>query len=130
MGAGSSAELPAFVDDVEAHVVALLSYTPGNVKKRLSIEGAHLSDEFADAFAKLTSTVIAPDASKYDVTVKAKAVSSGLSSIRDSEALVLVFVETTTTSKRLAEPRVDGARLRVSVVKVDGKWLISELDPV
>lgn len=130
LGPTSSATLPPFVDQVETHVVELLSYTPRNVKTRLQTESAYLTDKFAEAFDRLTRTVIAPDTGEHDVTVKAKAVDSGLSSMGDGEAELLVFVETTTTSSRLAEPRIDGARLRVSVVEVDGEWLISELDPV
>src|SRR3546814_16920480 len=47
VGAGSSAELPALVDDVVAPVVALLTYPPGNVKKTLSTYADHLPDTSA-----------------------------------------------------------------------------------
>lgn len=126
----ASATLPAWVDEIEAHVVELLSYTPRDVGKRLDVEGAYLTGDFAEAFGELTRGVIAPDAAKHQVTVKAKAVDSGLSSLTDGEAELLVFVETTTTSARLSEPRIDGARLRVLVTQVDDEWLINELDPV
>jgi len=126
----ASAALPSFVEEVEGHVVELLSYTPKDVRSRLDAEGAYLTDEFAKAFDELTRTVIAPDAVEHEVTVKAKAVDTGLSSSSDDKAELLVFVETTTTSSRLSEPRVDGARLRVSVRRIDGDWLITELDPV
>lgn len=125
-----TADMPSYLGDIEGHVVDLLTYTPKDVRANLAEEKVYLTGEFADAFVKLTSSTIAPDAVEHGVSVNAKAIDTGLSSATDDQAILVMFVETTTRSERLAEPRVDGARLKITVQRVDGEWLISELDPV
>ena len=41
---------------------------------------------------------------------------------------MLLFVNQTTTSTRLDGPKVDLNRVRMSLRKVDGAWLVSDID--
>jgi Mce-associated membrane protein len=42
--------------------------------------------------------------------------------------VVLLFVDQRTTSTRLDGPRVDENRVRLHLTKVDGSWLVSNVD--
>jgi Mce-associated membrane protein len=48
---------------------------------------------------------------------------------RDS-AVVLVFVDQSTTSKDKPDPSMAASSVLVTLTKVDGKWLITKFDPV
>ena len=44
-----------------------------------------------------------------------------------NKVVVLLFVNQTTTSTRLDGPRVDLNRVRLTLVKVDGRWLVNKV---
>jgi Mce-associated membrane protein len=118
------------VSVVSDHVKSLFSYSYQDVDKDLAAEKGWLTGPFADEYAEVVSTKIAPAAAKAKVTTVAEVVSTGLVSAKHDQVRLLLFVNVTTRSTELAEPRVSGSRLRVTADLVDGKWRISALDPV
>ncbi len=118
------------VSVVSDHVKSLFSYSYQDVEKDLAAEKGWLTGSFADEYAEVVSTKIAPAAAKAKVTTVAEVVSTGLVSAKHDQVRLLMFVNVTTRSTELAEPRVSGSRLRVTADLVDGQWRISALDPV
>lgn len=115
---------------VVAHVEQLLSYDYRGITDDLDREKAWLTGSFADDYAKLVSDEIAPAAEKAKVVTDARVSGSGVISAKHDEVELLVFVDVTTRSSELDEPRVSGSRLVVTAKYVDGEWRISALDPV
>ena len=67
--------------------------------------------------------------SRTDHTVvSAEVVASGLVTTTSSYARVLLFVNQTTESDALDEPRLDLDRVLVTLVRDDGAWRLDELD--
>jgi Mce-associated membrane protein len=105
----------------------------------LSYDHRHLDADFARAsrlltspfkgdYAKTTRTVVRPTAVKYQAVVKADVVATSVVRGTGDRVVLLLFVNQTTTSTRLSGPRVDLNRVRMTMAKVDGKWLVSGLD--
>jgi Mce-associated membrane protein len=46
----------------------------------------------------------------------------------ENRVVVLLFVDQTTTSTRLDGPKVDLNRVRLTMTRTGGEWLVSEVD--
>jgi Mce-associated membrane protein len=115
---------------VATHVEQLLSYDYRGIEADLERERAWLTGSFADDYASLVTEEIAPAAAKVKVVTEATVTASGVTSADHDEVVVLVFVNVTTRSSELDQPRVSGSRLSVTAKYVDGEWRISALEPV
>lgn len=109
---------------------AILSYRHDSVDDDLSAAQTGLTGSFKDDFGRLAREVIARAAKQGEITTSAKVVSSAVVSATPTEVVALLFVTQTTTSEALAEPRIDGSRLRVALTLVDDWWLVSDLKPI
>ncbi|CAN5505245.1 hypothetical protein BH11ACT8_BH11ACT8_12870 [soil metagenome] len=108
----------------------LLSYTPATVRSDLDAESAYLTGDFKSAFDTLVRKKIAPTATKFKISTTAEVVETGVIEAAPDQVVALVFVNVTTDSTQLPEPRLSGSRLKITLDRVDGDWLISEFDPV
>lgn len=108
----------------------ILSYTPDTVMTELDEDTKLLTGSFKDDYRKLVTEVVGPAAVKGRVTTDAAVVADGVISSSDKAAEVLLFVNVTTTSSESADPRISGSRLKITLKKVGGTWLISALEPV
>jgi len=109
-----------------------------NAEAILSYDYRHLDADFAAARAKLTggfardykvttTKLVRPGAEQYHVVVKAEVAAQSVVSATADQVVVLLFVNQTTTSTRLDGPRVDLNRVRLTLVKVDGRWLVNKV---
>jgi Mce-associated membrane protein len=57
-------------------------------------------------------------------------VQSALSELHPDRAVVLLFINQSTTSTDKPEPAQTSSSVLVSLSKVNGSWLISKFDPV
>jgi Mce-associated membrane protein len=110
-------------------VPALLSYTPATVIADLESEARWLTGGFKKQYADLVTETIAPAAVEGKVSTEAEVSAAGVVSASKDRVVVLMFVNVTTTTPVGGEPEVRGGRLRVTMVEVDGDWLIRTLDP-
>jgi Mce-associated membrane protein len=109
--------------------VALLSYTPANVDKQLMAARDLLTGDFRNAYTGLTNDVVIPGAKQQQITAVATVPAASSVSAAANHAVVLVFVNQTTTVGSSA-PSALASTVRVTLDKVDGRWLISQFDPV
>jgi Mce-associated membrane protein len=115
---------------VADQVKSFLTYSYQNIDADLAAEKGWLTGPFADQYTDLVTTKISPAAKRAKVSTSAAIASAGVVSVHRDQVQLLLFVNVTTSSSELSEPRVSGSRLLVTADLVDGAWRISALDPV
>jgi Mce-associated membrane protein len=109
--------------------VALLSYRPETVQKDLEVARGRLTGSFLDAYTKLTHDVVIPGAQQKQISAVATVPAAASTSATASHAVVLLFIDQTVTIGKDA-PTNTASIVRVTLDKVDNRWLISQFDPV
>jgi Mce-associated membrane protein len=109
--------------------VALLSYRPETVQKDLDAAKGRLTGTFLDAYTKLTHDVVIPGAQQKQISAVATVPAAASTSATATHAVVLLFVDQTVTVGKDA-PSDTASSVRVTLDKVDNRWLISQFDPV
>jgi Mce-associated membrane protein len=125
-------DLAAHPQSVQAAVdgtVALLSYRPETVAKDLESAKSRLTGKFLDAYTSLTRDVVIPGAKQKQISAKATVAAAALTSETASHAAVLLFVNQTVIVGQTA-PTNTASSVRVTLDNIDGRWLISQFDPV
>jgi Mce-associated membrane protein len=105
----------------------ILSYDYRHLSKDFAAARATLTGGFANDYKVTTAKLVRPGAEQYHVVVKAEVASQSVVSASAHQVVVLLFVNQTTTSTRLDGPRVDLNRVRLTLVKVDGRWLVNKV---
>jgi Mce-associated membrane protein len=113
----------------EDGTIAILSYTPDKVEQQLGDAGKLLTGEFQKSYASLTHDVVIPGAKQKQISAAAAVAAAASVSADPRHAVVLVFVDQTTTVGA-DKPSDSASSVRVTLDKVDGKWLMSGFDPV
>lgn len=114
----------------QASTIALLSYQPDTVDADLQSAAGRLTGGFLDYYSKYTKEVVIPAAKEKKVDTQAEAVGSGVVSADADRATVLVFINQTTTTVDNPQPSKVASTVQVSLVKVDGRWLVDEFKPI
>jgi Mce-associated membrane protein len=110
--------------------VALLSYAPESLDKDLANAKSHLTGEFLKYYSQFTDQIVAPAAKQKGVKTEATVARAAVSELHADDAVVLVFVNQVTTSKDRPDPALATSSVVVKLSKTDGRWLISEFNPV
>ncbi|WP_241010650.1 hypothetical protein [Mycobacterium camsae] len=110
--------------------VALLSYTPDTAEKQLTAARDRLTGDFKDAYTALTRQVVIPGAKEKRIGAVAKVNAAASVSATATHAVVLLFVDQTVTIGDGGTPTDTQPVIRVTLEKVDGRWLVSHFDPV
>jgi Mce-associated membrane protein len=110
--------------------VALLSYSPDSLDHDFTTAKSHLTGDFLSYYNQFTEQIVAPAAKQKAVKTSAGVVQAGVSELHPDKAVVLVFVNQTTTSSDRPDPSMTASSVLVTVTKVKGAWLISAFDPV
>jgi Mce-associated membrane protein len=109
--------------------VTLLSYNPDTVEQQLTDARGLLTGEFKDSYTQLTTDVVIPGAKQQRISAVATVPRAASVSTETDNAVVLVFVNQTVVVGD-SQPSATLSSVRVTLQKVDGKWLISKFDPV
>nr|WP_120313912.1 hypothetical protein [Mycobacterium alsense] len=109
--------------------VALLSYRADSAERDLAAARERLTGDFKDAYTALTREVVIPGAKEKHVSAVAKVSAAASVSATHDRAVVLLFVNQTVTVGDGA-PTDTRPVVRVSLDKVQGRWLVSHFDPV
>jgi Mce-associated membrane protein len=125
-------DLTAHPQSVQAAVdgtVALLSYRSDTVEKDLEAAKSRMTGKFLDAYTSLTRDVVIPGARQKQISAKATVAAAALTSETAAHAAVLLFVNQTVVVGQSA-PTNTASSVRVTLDNIDGRWLISQFDPV
>jgi Mce-associated membrane protein len=110
------------------HAVTILSYDYRHLGADFAAARKTLTGKFARDYQATTSTVVRPGAEQVHAIVKAEVAAGSVVNATANRVVVLLFVNQTTTSTRLDGPKVDLNRVRLTLVKVNGQWLVSNVD--
>jgi Mce-associated membrane protein len=109
--------------------IAILSYKPESVDQDLKAAADRLAEPFRQQYTQLVNDVVAPGAKQQHISALATVPAAASVSATGKHAVVLVFVDQTTTIGNDA-PTQSTSSVRVTLDKVGDKWLISQFDPV
>lgn len=109
--------------------IAMLSYRPDTVEKELTAAGDRMTGSFRQEYAKLIHDVVIPGAKQKKIAAIATVPAAASQSATASHATVLVFVNQTIMMG--GDPPTDTASsVRITLDKVNDRWLISQFTPV
>jgi Mce-associated membrane protein len=108
---------------------ALLSYRPDTVQKDLETAQSRLTGAFLEPYRTLTQDVVIPGAKEKQISAVATVPAAAATAATDHHAVVLLFVNQTVTVAQ-DPPTNTASTVRVTLDKVDDRWLISGFDPV
>jgi Mce-associated membrane protein len=110
--------------------VSLLSYSPESLDKDFTTAKSHLTGDFLSYYTQFTEQIVKPAAKDKAVKTSASVVRAAVSELHPDSAVVLVFINQTTTSKENPDGAFAASSVKVGMKKIDGTWLISAFDPV
>ncbi|MFI9384301.1 hypothetical protein [Kutzneria sp. NPDC052558] len=118
------------VDAARTRLPQLLSYDYHTLDKDLAGARAGTTGAFRDQFAELSSKVVAPAAQKQQIVTKTTVAATSVVSVEPDRVVLLVFLDQVTQTAADPSSRIDGARVRATLQRQDGQWLVSDLTPV
>jgi Mce-associated membrane protein len=119
----------ASVQAAKDSTVVMLSYQPDTVEKDLVAARDKLTGPFRDSYSSLTNDVVIPGAKQRHISAVASVPAAASVSASANDAVVLVFVNQTAIVGTDA-PTSTASTVRVTLAKVDGRWLVSQFDPI
>jgi Mce-associated membrane protein len=127
------------IDDAAAHravqaasdgAIASLSYSTDTLDRDFANAKSHLTGEFLAYYDTFTKQIVTQAVMDKHITQTVAVVRAAVSELHPNSAVVLVFLNETTTSKDKQQPLITPSSVRMTLTKVSGSWLISKLDPV
>lgn len=110
-------------------IVAMGSYTPDTAEQNLTSARDRLTGAFAEAYTQAIQTVAIPNAKGRKMSSAVSVPALGVVSADADHAVLLAYVDQTLTVAG-ETPVANPARYRVSMDKVDGRWLIAGFDQI
>lgn len=111
-------------------IPAILSYQSGTAEQDLTAAARdRLTGKFLEEYTQLITTVVAPDAERKGVAASATVPAAAVVSASADHAVVLAYVDQTTTEAK-QPPVQSNSSVRVSMDRVDGRWLISGFERI
>jgi Mce-associated membrane protein len=109
--------------------IALLSYKSDTVEKDLEAAKNRMTGAFKESYSQLINDVVIPGAKKGHISTTATVPAAASVSATPNHAVTLLFVNQTAVVDK--DPPADSvSSVRVTLDKIDGRWLISGFDPV
>src|ERR1700722_12943135 len=110
--------------------VAALSYSSENMDRDFARARSHLTGDFLAYYDKFTKEIVIPTVQQKHLVQTASVLRAAVSELEPNSAVVLVFLNETTTGKDKPQPLITPSAVRITLTNVGGSWLISKLDPV
>jgi Mce-associated membrane protein len=111
-------------------IVAILSYQPATAERDLGAAARdRLTGKFLEDYTQVITTVVVPNATQQDITAAAQVPAVAVVSAHSDRVVVLAYVDQTTTVGKQA-PLQAKSSVRVSMERVDGRWLIAGFEPI
>jgi Mce-associated membrane protein len=120
----------AVVSAASDGTVALLSYSPESLDKDFATAKSHLSGDFLSYYTQFTDQIVAPAAKEKSLKTTAHIMGAGVQELHPDSAVVLVYVDQSTTSKDRPDPTLAASTVLVSMNRINGSWLITKFDPI
>lgn len=118
------------MDAARTRLPQLLSYDYHTLDRDLAGARAGTTGAFRDQFAELSTKVVAPAAAQQEIVTRTTVTGTSVVSADPDRVVLLVFLDQVTQTKADPSSRIDGARVRATLQRQDGQWLVSALTPV
>nr|WP_234782980.1 hypothetical protein [Mycolicibacter sinensis] len=109
--------------------IKMLTYRPDTVEQELDAARDLMTGALWDSYGSFTHDVVMPGAKEKKISAVATVPAAASVSAGSNHAVVLVFVNQTTTVGA-ESPTNLASSVRVSLEKVNGRWLMSAFDPI
>lgn len=119
----------ASVQAATESTIAMLAYQPDTVDQQLGAAADRLTGTFRDEYTQLVNDVVIPGSKEQRIAAVATVPAAASESASENHAVVLVFVNQTTTIGN-GTPSDSLSTVRVSLDKVGDRWLVSQFEPV
>ncbi|MCS4257861.1 Mce-associated membrane protein [Rhodococcus erythropolis] len=117
------------VDAAADAAVAILTYKSDTVDADLGAATSRVTGTFGDYYRTFTRDVVAPAAKEKQISTSATVVGKAISEFSADKAIVVVFLNQTTTTADVTEPTATSTTIRVEVERHGDNWLVSKFDP-
>lgn len=117
------------VTQARQRVAEILSYKADTIDADIDRARQHTSGAFAEYYVPFARQAIAPAVRKEGTSSVAAVSRAAAVSANPDTVVVIVFIDQQTSSKAQPQPRSTSSTARVTMTKVAGQWLISELTP-
>jgi Mce-associated membrane protein len=111
-------------------IPSMLSYSYNDISSYVAHAPANTTGDFRKDFTQLVTSVIEPAAKQQHITTKATVKSVGIIDAHKNSVVVLVMIDQTTTSDSAKGGRIDGSRVRVTMLRAGNTWLVDDMTPV
>ncbi|MGA7053311.1 MAG: hypothetical protein WBZ37_18975 [Mycobacterium sp.] len=119
----------AVVSSASDGTTALLSYSSDTLDQDFASAKSHLAGDFLTYYVQFTQQSVGPMAKEKSMKTAARVTGAAVSELRPDSAVVLVFVDQTTTTKD-SQPSLAVSNVLVTMTRINGKWLITKFNPV
>ena len=110
-------------------IVEMLSYRPDTAEAKLNAARDRLTGPFLESYNQLIQTVVIPGAKQKKITAAAQVPAAAPISSSADHAVVLAYVDQSLAVGSAAPTRTNSS-VRVTMEKLDGRWLIAGFDPI
>lgn len=110
-------------------IVAMGSYRPENADQVLPAARDRLTGTFLDNYTQAIQTVVIPNAKQRRMASTVTVPAAGVISAERDRAVLLAYVNQS-ISEGTQNPVINPSRYRVTMEKVDGRWLIAAFDQI
>ena len=110
-------------------IVEMLSYRPDTAEAKLNAVRDRLTGPFLESYNQLIQTVVIPGAKQKKITAAAQVPAAAAVAGGADRAVVLAYVDQSLAIGSAAPTRTNSS-VRVTMEKVDGRWLIAGFDPI
>ena len=109
--------------------VAMFQYDYNNVDQQLHAATDGLTGDFQGTFTNLIESVIIPGAKEKSLTVQVVVQGAAVLDAEADSATTMLFLNQITTSSESPEAVASGSRVKMSLEKQDGRWLVNNVQP-
>ncbi len=112
----------------DKYVVTLTSVDSNTLDKHVADVLAGSTGEFNDNYAKTIAGQHRQHVVDNQVTTHGKVVESAVQSATTNTVQVLLMVDQSVSSLATPEPQIDHSRIKMTMQKIDGRWLVSKVE--
>ena len=109
--------------------VAVYTYSANTIDRDIASAQSHLTGDFLSQYQQYIQSPAPSEAKQNAVKTAATVAGAALVELHPGSAVVLLFVDQTTTSAQNPATSLASRSILATLVKVDGKWLISSMKP-
>jgi Mce-associated membrane protein len=106
----------------------VFSYDYRHLDKDFAAATAVTTGTFKKDYANTTTKLVGDVAPRYKAVLLAEVSDAAVVEASENEVLLLVFLDVQSTSTLAATPKITPRRLKMTMTRVDGHWLVSKVD--